>query len=368
MNVDVVTPSVSNDSGGVGLVVRDTYTYLAQQSATFNFRINSLGTASIEEGLEDNLRFYFYDRSVPKRLGCSRSMISRAKTTDADLIHTHGIWMATSAYQNVAPNTVPKIISPHGMMDPWIVSRGKIKKLVAKVLYERKAWNNCSVFHALNGIEADGIRALVPNANIVVIPNGIDVPELQVRPEKDRRILFIGRFHEKKNLHGLVAAVNAIPQEVYLKSPFKVTIAGWGDSGYEDQVKAQIEDGMSERFEWFGSAFGEDKARLFRDHDAFILPSYSEGLPVAVLEAWANGLTVMKSANCNLQDAFLSGAALNTGTSVESIVRAITDYITMPWSEVRDIAQRGHSLALSKYSWDSILPRYREMYEEVVRR
>ena len=368
MNVDVVTPSISNDSGGVGLVVRDTYMHLAQHSACFHIRINSLGAAPVEKETVDNLHFYFHDRSIPKKLGYSRSMLSKAKTTDADLIHTHGIWMATSAYQNVVPKVVPKIISPHGMMDPWIVSRGKVKKLVAKILYERKAWKNCSVFHALNEIEADGIRALVPNANIVIIPNGIDVPELQVKSEKERRILFLGRFHEKKNLHGLVAAVNAVPQEVYSKSPFKVTIAGWGDSGYEEQVKTQITEGMSERFEWFGAAFGEDKAQLFREHDAFILPSYSEGLPVAVLEAWANGLTVMKSANCNLQDAFLSGAALDTGTSLESIGRAITDYISMPWSEVRDIAQRGHSLALSKYSWDSVLPRYREMYEEVVRR
>lgn len=368
MKLDIITPSLSESSGGVGIAVLDIYSRLALRVPEIDIKINCFNRPSVIREEIENLKVQSYDRSFPEMIGYSHALLDNAKLFAADIVHTHGIWMATSEYQNRVSSSIPKVISPHGMMDPWIVSRGKVKKLVAKILYERKAWINCSVFHALNEVEADGIRALVPNANIVIIPNGIDVPELQARPEKERKILFLGRFHEKKNLHGLVAAVNAIPQKVYLKSPFKVTIAGWGDSGYEERVKTQIKDGMSERFEWFGPAFGEDKAQLFREHDAFILPSYSEGLPVAVLEAWANGLTVMKSANCNLQDAFLSGAALDTGTSLGSIERAITDYISMPWSEARGIARRGHGLALSKYAWDAVLPRYCEMYEEVVRK
>lgn len=368
MRIDVITPSLGRESGGVGAAVFDFYSRLVLNNSVFQIDIKCLNYQGFEDLNIDSLRAFQFQRSFPRSIGYSYELISSARNSESDIIHTHGIWMATSAYQNFTPKETPRIISPHGMMDPWIVSRGKVKKFIAKSLYENKAWKNCSVFHALNEIEADGIRALVPDANIVIIPNGIDVPEFRERPEQSRKILFLGRFHEKKNLHGLVAAVNSIPSNVYTRSPFKVTIAGWGDSEYEDQIKALIHNGKSERFEWFGAAFGEKKAQLFREHDAFILPSYSEGLPVAILEAWASGLTVLKSANCNLQEAFSSGAALESGTSVESIAKAITDYITMPWGEVRDVAERGHNLAQLKYSWDSVLPKYREMYEEVVRK
>ena len=41
-----------------------------------------------------------------------------------------------------------------------------------------------------------------------------------------------------------------------------------------------------------GPVFGADKEAAFRCADAFILPSHSEGLPIAVLEAWSYGLPV----------------------------------------------------------------------------
>ena len=65
----------------------------------------------------------------------------------------------------------------------------------------------------------------------MIIPNGIEVPAYVQREEVERRILFLGRFHEKKNLHSLVQAVNTISDTEYKKSPFTLIIAGWWDPG-----------------------------------------------------------------------------------------------------------------------------------------
>ena len=46
----------------------------------------------------------------------------------------------------------------------------------------------------------------------------------------------------------------------------------------------------------------EQKNTLFEEIDAFILPSYSEGLPMAVLEAWSYGVFTFISKYCNFED------------------------------------------------------------------
>jgi hypothetical protein len=40
------------------------------------------------------------------------------------------------------------------------------------------------------------------------------------------------------------------------------------------------------------------------------LPSFSEGLPMSVLEAWSYGLPVVMTPECNLPEGFACGAAL----------------------------------------------------------
>ena len=44
-----------------------------------------------------------------------------------------------------------------------------------------------------------------------------------------------------------------------------------------------------------------------------MLPSFSEGMPIAVLEAWSYGLPVLMTEACNLPEGFAAGAALQIG-------------------------------------------------------
>jgi poly(glycerol-phosphate) alpha-glucosyltransferase len=49
-----------------------------------------------------------------------------------------------------------------------------------------------------------------------------------------------------------------------------------------------------------GPKYGVEKEDFLKDSDLFILPSFSEGLPIAVLEAWANKIPVLMTENCNI--------------------------------------------------------------------
>ena len=59
-----------------------------------------------------------------------------------------------------------------------------------------------------------------------------------------------------------------------------------------------------------GPQFGTAKAAAYRRADAFVLPSLSEGLPMAILEAWAHEKPVLMTDACNLPEGFAARAAI----------------------------------------------------------
>jgi hypothetical protein len=70
----------------------------------------------------------------PAQIGYSPDLGLRLNAADLDLLHLHGIWMATShlAARWAAQTGRPYVISPHGMLDPWITARGRAKKRLAR--------------------------------------------------------------------------------------------------------------------------------------------------------------------------------------------------------------------------------------------
>ncbi len=368
MHIQVVTPSLSKKSGGVGIAVLNTYSHFSELFCDDNVEILSLHPYDDDSSRAERLKLTWFHRSLLSQLGYSKDLIAYARNIAPDVVHTHGIWMATSAYQNklsVLYNT-PAIISPHGMLDPWILSRGYHKKIVARLLYENKAWKSCRFFHALNNREADAIRSVIPKADIEVIPNGVDVPHEYVEKSYSvvRKILFLGRFHPKKNVHSIVEAVSLIDCNEYNRRPFVLQLAGWGDESYISELRGRIAETYPERFEWIGPVFGEAKKDIFNNAHAFLLPSFSEGLPVAILEAWASGLIPLMSENCNLNEAFSESVAINTGVTPDSIRASIREFMEMSDSEVRDVSLAGYGYVRKLYNWSVVCSAYKELYEE----
>ena len=94
-----------------------------------------------------------------------------------------------------------------------------------------------------------------------------------------------------------------------------LVIAGWNQGSQEAMLRRLIATlGAADTVCLAGPQFGDDKAASFARADAFVLPSLSEGLPVAVLEAWSYGLPVLMTEACNLPEGFAAGAALRIGT------------------------------------------------------
>jgi glycosyltransferase involved in cell wall biosynthesis len=161
----------------------------------------------------------------------------------------------------------------------------------------------------LSSSQREACRRIVPQQVVLAIPNGIDTNRYQARTRStlDRRepfrLLYIGRLTREK---GLYEAIGALSHERLRGLAVELIVAGSGEevAGLRAWAAAQALEG---KVNFAGPVFGEDKIALLNAADAFVLPSYSEGLPYALLEAMAAGLPAIVTAVGAIPDVIAPG-------------------------------------------------------------
>jgi glycosyltransferase involved in cell wall biosynthesis len=284
---------------------------------------------------------------------------------EPDLVHLHGIWgvgaRATAAWARRTRR--PVIISPRGMLDPWALRRSAAKKRVSQWLWEGRLLRDARFLHALNASEAESIRVAGWARPIVTIPNGTALPELgNSIPGNDgpRILLFVGRLHPKKGLEELIRSWALLPPG--LRDRWTLKIAGWDEVGLLANLVSLAQAlGVEHGIEFMGPVYGEEKDAVFRSASAFILPSYSEGLPMAVLEAWSYELPVFMTAACNLPKGFAAGAAFEIGTAPEAITPALVATLE-DQGALSAAGRNGRALVEQGHGWPMIARDMRAAY------
>ena len=118
--------------------------------------------------------------------------------------------------------------------------------------------------------------------------------------------------------------------------------------------------------EFAGPLWGERKQAALASADAFILPSRSEGLPMAVLEAWAHGKPALITSACNLPEGFAAGAALEIAPTVESILDGLKRFAALPAAQVAHMGDCGRRLVEQNYAWPKLAQDMTRLYAAAV--
>ncbi|MEG8222607.1 glycosyltransferase [Sphingomonas sp. HH69] len=302
----------------------------------------------------------------PPQIGYSRQLLSQLLDADLDLLHLHGIWMYPSRAAMLWARRIgrPYVISPHGMLDPWIVARGRAKKAIARIGYERASWRSATRLHGLTVREAQDIARESGRTDSVVIANAGPTARPAAQTARPPRFAYLGRIHPKKNLDALVAAWKQVAGPLAAAGA-ELTIAGWGEDEDVAQFKAALTDAPpSIRF--VGPLYGEDKARLLADARFLILPSHSEGLPMVILEAWAAGTPTLMTSECNLPEGFASGAAIECGYTAQDLAPLLERAATMIEGEWLAMAAAAHGLATGPFAASGIEARWSACYRELI--
>jgi glycosyltransferase involved in cell wall biosynthesis len=243
----------------------------------------------------------------------------------------------------------PYLISPHGMLDPWITARGRWKKALARAGYERASWRAADTLHALTVDEAQDIERESRRSEIVVIPNPGPAVSAQRAAGRTLHVAYIGRIHPKKNLAALVAGW----RQAALPDGCRLTIAGWGEPQDVADLRRTIGP-SSENIHFAGPIYGAAKQALLRDARFTILPSLSEGLPMAVLEGWAAGTPAIMTQACHLPEGFTSGAALRCGFDARAIGTALAQAMTIEQPQWLEMSRAAQALAAGPFGAERV--------------
>jgi poly(glycerol-phosphate) alpha-glucosyltransferase len=298
------------------------------------------------------------------------------------LLHLHGLWRSpTRIAPRLAAAGLPLVIAPHGMLDPGALAISRRRKQLVWRLWERRALGSARCLHALCPAEAAAIRVLLPRVPIAVIPNGVELPAPSSQPllpplpppawagrvpDGEPVLLFLGRFHTKKGLDPLLAAWQAAAA-VAERSGWWLALVGYGDDGaLAQRVAAAQARGELKRLLVLGPVFAADKAAVLQAASAFVLPSFSEGLPMAALEAMAHRLPSLLSGACNLPQAFSAGAALVAEPEEATLAATLQQLFALSASERAAMGAAGEALVREQFSWPQVAEQTRLLYSWVL--
>jgi poly(glycerol-phosphate) alpha-glucosyltransferase len=296
----------------------------------------------------------------PPQVGYSPALGKALAAADLDALHLHGIWMYPSAAGAVWARRTrrPYWVSPHGMLDPWIIARGRWKKALARLGYERASWSRAHALHALTPAEARDIAREAGRRDSLVIPNAAPAPKpINASAERAPIVLYIGRIHSKKNLLAMVAAWQSLHRPV----DARLLICGWGDDADVAALTAAIST-TDDSVAFLGPVFGARKAELFAAARFAILPSLSEGLPMAILEAWAHGTPTIMTPQCNLDEGFAAGAALECGYDAIDIAPALTAALSLDADHWALMSAAAEALAAGAFSAQTVARQWGDAY------
>ena len=135
---------------------------------------------------------------------------------------------------------------------------------------------------------------------VTVLHNAVPGPQATPLRPADRpvRILFLGRLIKLKGIHVLLDALAAADCR---SRPWELVIAGDGDlDTYRRQAEALD---LAERVHFTGWLDQDGCRRQLLQADVLVQPSMFEGLPMAVLEAMAHGLSIVATPVGSVGDA-----------------------------------------------------------------
>lgn len=295
-----------------------------------------------------------------------------------DLVHTHMpfVYPTFAAARAARRARKPLFYSQRGVFDPQSLKFRSLKKTLYIRLIERPILRHATTLVALTEAEVHSYRALGVETPCRVVPNGVDVAKYRTIPlsppaalpqigQDPLVVLFMGRLHPTKGADCLLEAfcrvAPAFPEAV-------LVMAGPDECGLLKRFSESPEVArLGRRVVFPGMVSGEEKLNLLARANLFCLPSAGEGFSIAVLEAMASATAVLLSPGCHFPEVEGARAGRVVAASPDTLAAALGDLLTDP-ARLRAMGESGRDYVAQNYSWDAIVTKLEEAYQEGIER
>ncbi|MFI3305853.1 MAG: glycosyltransferase [Rikenellaceae bacterium] len=353
------TPTIDRRSGGIG-----TYIQLLAKELGKLVELHIVTRRSECELELDNCTLHHISRGILWRT--KRQWLSILRSVEPDIIHINCCWTPQCAFvQRWSEQRGYRVVlSPHGMLEPWIVQRNYwLRKLPALLLYQRHAIFSATLLVATSESERRNLLELGYNPRVEVVANGVEVESIKMKSSwrRHRRLLYLSRLHVKKGVEYLIDAVALLGEE--LRS-YEVVVAGEGNSRYVEELRARVVSrGVEDMVTLCGAIYGDKKWALLRNSDLFVLPTHSENFGIVVAEALACGTPVVTTIGTPWSELASCHCGWYTEVGVAATVAAIREFLATTESELERMGHNGRAVVERRYSTSIVAHQMLSLYE-----
>lgn len=271
------------------------------------------------------------------------------------IVHINGIWQPQTWWvqREAQKMGIQVIVSPHGMLETYILNRNPRRKKVALWLYQRKAVQKANMLHATAHSEEIQFRKLGFTNPCVVIPNGVDLKPIHPKTEWSsvRNILFLSRVHPKKGIELLIEAISKLGNK-----NLKVTIAGEGEPLYVEKLKElSVKHQVADQIQFIGGVYGDAKWELYKNADLFVLPTYSENFGIVIAEALATGVPVITTTGAPWKELKLNNCGWWIEPELNSLIESLKQATSASSESISTMGKNGIQLVQSQYAIGSVV-------------
>jgi glycosyltransferase involved in cell wall biosynthesis len=259
---------------------------------------------------------------------------ARRAARSADLVHAH--WLLTAAVARFAGR--PFVVTLHGSGSAGrfsdVALAGRNPGLVRALLRPARAVI-CVSETVAEAVRRAGVE------NVVVIPNGVRIPDEVAQPAEPPEVLYVGRLSPEKNVDTLVEAVGDL----------NLVVAGDGP------LRGLVPQSL-------GAVPHAEVERLLERCTLLVAPCEREGFGLAAAEAMAFGRPVVAAAGGGLLELVDDG---ETGLLVQprdapalraAVLRLLGD------EKLRTrLGAAARRRARERLSWDAVIAQTLEVYE-----
>ncbi len=194
---------------------------------------------------------------------------------------------------------------------------------------------------------------------IIVLPNAVEPDNYEPTLDHETpRVVFVSNLIDRKGVSEFVAAIDELQHEY----EFHVDIAGKGPLAGQVEALADRHDDVT----YHGYVSEEQKRSLLSAGSIYVLPTYAEGLPIAMLEGMAGGNAVVSTTVGSIPEVIDDdhGLLVSPG-DVDELRSALATLLDSP-DRVRTLGEQNRAAICDRYAWDEIVDELLRLYDQQI--
>jgi glycosyltransferase involved in cell wall biosynthesis len=202
----------------------------------------------------------------------------------------------------------------------------------------------------------------ITKAEVSVVYNFVDVPPKNMYNPKSITITSAGQLGRRKGYYDMLTVV---PQILKKNSEIRFKFCGNGEI---NEIKSELERNQIEKYVYvMGWLDNNDLKEILKDTVLFVLPTYHEGMPLAILEAMSFGIPIISTTVGgipSLVENGVNGILVEPGQS-EALFLAIDKLLN--YEELRILISHNNYRKISNdFTAESNMRKIYNVYERIV--